>query len=47
MKEDVFFGNPQYFDVGNQVSLQPTLIYLSYADQQSTPPPLGLTAYRL
>ncbi|MDH4065201.1 MAG: TonB-dependent receptor, partial [Acidobacteriota bacterium] len=29
-------GNPQYFDAGNQVSLLPTLDYLSFEDQQST-----------
>ena len=35
VKEDVFFGNPQYLDAGNQISLKPTLVYLSYEDQQS------------
>lgn len=36
VREDVFFGNPQYFDAGNQVSLLPLLDYLTFDDQQST-----------
>lgn len=35
VREDVFFGNPQYFDAGRQDSLLPTLDYDSYQDQQS------------
>ncbi len=35
VREDVFFGNPQYFDAGRQDTLQPTLDYLSFEDQQS------------
>lgn len=35
VSEDVFFGNPQYFDAGNQLSLPPLLDYLSFEDQQS------------
>ncbi|MEW6320598.1 MAG: carboxypeptidase regulatory-like domain-containing protein [Acidobacteriota bacterium] len=36
VREDVFFGNPQYFEAGSQVSLPPLLDYLSFQDQQST-----------
>jgi hypothetical protein len=36
VREDVFFGNPQYFEAGRQDTLQPTLDYLSFEDQQST-----------
>ena len=35
VREDVFFGNPQYFDEGRQDTLAPTLDYLSFEDQQS------------
>ncbi|HUP76287.1 MAG TPA: TonB-dependent receptor, partial [Acidimicrobiales bacterium] len=35
-QEDVFFGNPAFFDNNNsQVELQPTLDYLTFLDQQS------------
>ncbi len=35
VREDVFFGNPQYFEAGRQDTLAPLLDYLSYEDQQS------------
>ena len=34
-REDVVFGNPQYFDTGSQAQLQPTLDMLTFLDQQS------------
>lgn len=35
-KEDVFFGNPGYFDVGNQVSLDPDLSFQTHREGIST-----------
>ena len=34
--EDVFFGNPGYFDTGNQVSLQPLLVHQTFEDGIAT-----------
>jgi hypothetical protein len=33
--EDVFFGNPGYFDTGNQAALKPTLNFQTFSDGQS------------
>lgn len=33
--EDVFFGNPGYFDVGNQASLEPRLVHQTFEDGPS------------
>lgn len=35
-KEDVFFGNPGYFDVGNQISLDPDLSFQTHREGIST-----------
>ena len=35
VKEDVFFGNPIFNDTKDQKSLEPTLNFLSFSDQQS------------
>jgi hypothetical protein len=35
-KEDVFFGNPGYFDTGDQASLAPRLIFQTHEDGFST-----------
>ncbi|MBI4472835.1 MAG: TonB-dependent receptor, partial [Acidobacteria bacterium] len=35
-QEDVVFGNPQFFEKGNQADLLPTLTHLTFTDQQSS-----------
>lgn len=35
-RENVVFGNPQYFDTGSQAQLPPTLDMLTFLDQQSS-----------
>ncbi len=35
-KEDVFFGNPGYFDVGDQMQLAPRLVFQTHEDGIST-----------
>jgi hypothetical protein len=35
-KEDVFFGNPGYFDVGDQAQLEPRLVFQTHEDGIST-----------
>jgi Carboxypeptidase regulatory-like domain/TonB-dependent Receptor Plug Domain len=35
-REDVVFGNPQYFETGRQAELAPTLDMLTFLDQQSS-----------
>jgi hypothetical protein len=34
-KEDVFFGNPGYFDIGDQAALAPTLTFQNFSDGAS------------
>ena len=35
-KEDVFFGNPGYFDIGDQAALAPQLVHQTFTDGIST-----------